>query len=147
MNKTSSIDIGRAALRMAITSSRQEEEVISKEYLKENVITAAVDFGGDFTSSIRKIIERTVVAAQRQNLVPTSHIGEGAVAGAAKSAIEQIFAKAAGFNVGGKIGIARQGEHICVALYFGVGLLHLNEVTVGIGHRSIPFNNSSEKNL
>ena len=139
MSKTGSIDIGRAALRIAITSSRQEEEIISKEYLNENVLTTAVDFGGDFTSSIKKIIERAVVAAQRQNLVPTSHIGEGAVAGAAKSAIEQIFPKAVGFNVGGKIGIARQGEHICVAIYFGVGLLHLNEVAVGIGHRSIPF--------
>ena len=140
MDKANSIDIGRAALKMAITATRQDEEFTSKEYLKENILTTAVDFGGDFTSSITKIIERSVVAAQRQKLVPVSHIGEGAVAGAAKSAIEQIFPKAVGFNVGGKIGIARQGEHICVALYFGIGLLHLNEVAVGIGHRSIPFN-------
>ena len=135
MSKTISIDVGRAAIRMAITASRQEEEIINKEYLEKNVLATAIDFGGDFTTSIKKIIERAVVAAQRQNLVPTSHIGEGAVAGAAKSAIEQIFPKAAGFNVGGKIGIARQGEHICVAIYFGVGLLHLNEVDIGIGHR------------
>jgi hypothetical protein len=46
--------------------------------------------------------------------------------------------KALGLNVGGKIGIARWGEHISVAMFFGVGFLNLNEVVIGLGHRSIP---------
>ena len=45
--------------------------------------------------------------------------------------------KAVGFNVGGKIGIARCGEHLCVAIYMGVGVLNLNEMCVGLAHRSL----------
>jgi hypothetical protein len=45
--------------------------------------------------------------------------------------------KALGLNVGGKIGIARCGEHVVVALFFGIGLFNLNEVAVGIGQRVI----------
>ena len=45
--------------------------------------------------------------------------------------------KAVGFNVGGKIGLARSGEHLCVAIYMGVGVLNLNEMCVGLAHRSL----------
>ena len=38
---------------------------------------------------------------------------------------------------GGKIGVARSGEHVAVAVFFTVGLVHLNEVVVGMGHRAI----------
>jgi hypothetical protein len=48
-----------------------------------------------------------------------------------------IMPKAVGLNVGGKIGIARQKEHVSVAVYFGVGLLHLDEVAIGLGHRAL----------
>ena len=40
--------------------------------------------------------------------------------------------KAIGLNVGGKIGIARHGEHLVVGMFFGIGLLHLNEVAIGL---------------
>ena len=40
-------------------------------------------------------------------------------------------------NVGGKIGLARAGEHLCVAIYMGVGVLNLNEMCVGLAHRSL----------
>ena len=52
-------------------------------------------------------------------------------------ALEQVKNKAVGFNVGGKIGIARCGEHLCVAIYMGVGVLNLNEMCVGLAHRSL----------
>ena len=52
-------------------------------------------------------------------------------------ALEQVKVKAFGFNVGGKIGIARAGEHLCVAIYMGVGVLNLNELCVGLAHRSL----------
>ena len=50
------------------------------------------------------------------------------------------LSKAIGFNVGGKIGVARCGEHLCVAIVMGVGVLNLNELCVGVGHRSVPAN-------
>lgn len=139
MNDITSIDVGRAALRMAISETRQDEHETRQLLAKQSIYTAAVDFGGEYVPSVKKIIERAVVAAQRQNLVPSNHIGEGAVAGAVRDALEQIASKAVGLNVGGKIGIARYGEHLCVAVYFGVGVLNLNEVAVGLAHRSLPL--------
>ncbi len=134
-----SIDVGRAALRIALTASRAEEAQLRNLLEQQGIHATAVDFGGDFVPLIVKIVERAVVAAQRQHLVPEAHIGAGAVAGAAHDALEQVKKKALGFNVGGKIGIARCGEHLCVAIYMGVGVLNLNELCVGLAHRSLPL--------
>ncbi len=132
-----SVDIGRAALRIALTATRQEELQVKDIMGRQGIRTTAVDFGGEFMPSVVKIIERAVVAAQRQGLVSETHVGAGAVAGAAHAAIEQVMRKAAGFNVGGKIGLARCGEHLCVAIFMGVGVLNLNEMCVGLAHRSL----------
>lgn len=133
----SSIEIGRAALHIALTSNRSEELKVKERLAAQGILATAVDFGGEFVPSIVKIIERAVVAAQRQKLVTETHVGAGAVAGAAHEALEQIKNKAVGFNVGGKIGLARCGEHLCVAIYMGVGVLNLNEMCVGLAHRSL----------
>lgn len=139
MSKTllNSMAIGRAALNIALTASRAEENSMKEELNKQGIRSTAVDFGGEFVPSIVKIVERAVVAAQRQGLVAETHVGAGAVAGAAHEALEQLSNKALGFNVGGKIGIARHGEHLCVAIFMGVGVLNLNEMCVSIAHRSL----------
>jgi HutP len=49
----------------------------------------------------------------------------------------QILSKAIGLNIGGKVGIARKGDHISVAVFFSIGLIHLDEVAVGLSHRAI----------
>ena len=134
-----SIDIGRAALKMAVTESRTEEQALRQQLMEQQGIqTVAIDVGGEFVPSVKKIIERAVVAAQRQGLVPSNHVGEGAGAGAVRAALGQISSQAVGLSVGGKIGVARQGEHLCVAIYLGIGVLNLNEVAVGLAHRSLP---------
>ena len=96
-----------------------------------------MDYGGEFITSVMKIVERAVVAAKREGIIGSSHQEEGAVAGATREAISQISSKAIGLNVGGKIGIARYGSHVAVAIFFGIGLLHLNEIATGLGHRAI----------
>lgn len=138
-NNYTSIDIGRIAVKMAATSERQEERELHDIYMNKGIKTVAIDFGGEFVSSMVKIVERAVVAAQRQGLVSYNHVGAGAVAGAVHDALEQIVPKAVGFNVGGKIGVARYGEHLCVAVYLGVGVLNLNEIGIGLAHRSLPL--------
>ena len=130
-------DIAKAAIRMALTSTRDDEKTLQIKLNEKGIQAAAVDYGGEFISSVMKIIERTVVAAKRENIIGETHHEEGAVAGAAREAISQISNKAIGLNVGGKIGIARCGEHVAICVFFGIGLLHLNEVSIGLGHRVI----------
>jgi len=132
-----SLVVAKAALRLAI-SDRKEENKLKKEYLKEKSIkTAAVDFGGEYNKSVKKIIENAVIAARREKLINETHTNQGAVAGATHEALKQIMSSAVGLNIGGKIGIARKGDHLVVAIFFGVGMLNLNEVAVGLSHRTI----------
>lgn len=137
MNLLGSREVARIAIQMSLTKSRSEENVLKEECLKNGIKTAAVDYGGDFINSINKIIERAVVAAKREGVIEDSHAEEGAVAGATREAVSQIMPKAIGLSVGGKIAIARYHDHVSVALFFGIGLLHLNEVAIGLGHRAI----------
>jgi len=132
-----SIDVAKASVKLAI-SSREEEKELEKKFKDLGILTVAVDVGGSINNSIPKIIERALVASKRCGLIKDWHVHDGAVAGAAREAIMQISNKANGLNVGGKIGIARCGEHLSVCIFMSIGLLHLNEVVIGIGHRSIP---------
>ncbi len=126
-----------AAIKIALTADRDEERQLIGQDLALGIKAAAVDFGGEFISSVSKMVERAVVAAKREGLIGSTHAEEGAVAGAAREAISQIINKAIGLNVGGKIGIARLDDHIGVCVFFGIGLLHLNEVAIGLGHRVV----------
>lgn len=126
-----------AAIKIALTADREEERQMINFDLTLGIRAAAVDFGGEFISSVSKIIERAVVAAKREGLIGSTHAEEGAIAGATREAISQLINKAIGLNVGGKIGLARLDDHIGVCVFFGIGLLHLNEVAIGLGHRVI----------
>ena len=130
-------DVARAAVTLAMTVSREEESAQKARLVQSGVQCAASDFGGDFVSSVMKIIERAVVIAKREGLIGEKFHEEGAIAGAAHDAVTQVSKKALGLNVGGKIGVARAGDHVAVALFFTAGLVHLNEACVGLGHRAV----------
>jgi hypothetical protein len=132
-----STDVAKISVKLAI-ASREEEDRLTSEFKAKGILTVAVDVGGNINNSIPKIIERALVASKRSGVISDCHVHDGAVAGAARDAIMQIAARANGLNVGGKIGIARYGEHLSVCIFMSIGLLHLNEVVIGIGHRSIP---------
>lgn len=137
LSESISREICRAAVMMSLSRDRDEERDLKERYRRQNTDAAAVDFGGEFISSVMKIVERAVVAAKREGIIGDHHNEEGAVAGATREAISQISNKAIGLNVGGKIGIARQGDHLSVCIFTGIGLLHLNENAIGMGHRVI----------
>ena len=137
MGQLGSKEICAAAVKMALTDSRESETILKKEFLEKGILTVAVDFGSDFASAVAKILERAVVAAKREGLISELHAEEGAVAGAAHEALQQILSKCTGLNMGGKIGIARCGSHISVCLFFAVGLLNLNDIAIGLGHRVV----------
>lgn len=130
-------DIAKVSVEMSM-SSREEEQELKDKYSKKGIKTAAVDIGGNVVESIPKILERTLVAAKRNGLISESHVYEGAVTGATREAIDQILDKSVGFNVGGKIGIARCQEHLSVCIFLTIGMFRLDEVVIGLGHRAVP---------
>lgn len=138
--KNLSLQVAKAAIEVAMTENRDEERLCIDRLKQNGISSVAVDIGGDLIASIQKVIERAVIAAKRTGIIPESHIYEGAVAGAAREAITQVVNKGIGLNAGGKIGIARSGEHLSCCIFMSVGLLHLNDVAIGLAHRPIPEN-------
>lgn len=136
-NGIGSADVARGAISMAISENREDERSVKAAYAQKGIRCCAVDFGGEYLESIVKMVERAVVAAKREGIIHDTHKHIGGVAGACHEAVQQISAKAFGLSLGGKIGIARHEDHLSVCVFFGIGLLHLNEVAIGIGHRAI----------
>lgn len=136
-NNIGSREVSKAAIKLAMTTTRTEEAEYKEKVKKMGIRCAAIDFGGEFSNSVTKIIERSVVASKREGVIGETHAEEGAVAGAAHEAVSHIISKSIGMNVGGKIGIARYGAHISVCVFFAVGLLNLNDVVIGLGHRVV----------
>jgi len=137
MMESNSTKIAKIATRMAICE-REEENELKRIYSEKGIKVTAVNIGGNINTSISKILESALVASKRNGLIREEHLHEGAVIGATRDAIIQVQNRASGQNVGGKIGIARGGEHISVCIFLSIGLLHLDEVVIGIGHRSLP---------
>ena len=127
----------KAAINMALSEDRDQEAKLKGEYKHDGIKVVAIDFGSDFNSAVKKILERAVVASKREGLIDDSHAEEGAVAGAAHEALQQIINKCVGLNLGGKIGIARSENHVSVCVFFAIGLLNLNDIAIGLGHRAI----------
>jgi len=138
MRNETSTQVAKLATRMAI-SNREEEGYLKEKFSKIGATVTAVNIGGNITESIHKILESALVASKRNGLIRDEHLHEGAVIGATRDALMQVSNRANGQNVGGKIGIARMGEHISVCIFLSIGLLHLDEIVIGIGHRSLPL--------
>lgn len=139
MSKLSdNLTVARAAVRLALSPTRADEQALKEELRRAGVAGAAADIGGPFLASIPLAIERAIVSAKREGVIRDEHPHVGAVAGAAREALAQVATRATGFDVGGKIGVARSGEHLAVAAFFGVGLIHLDDVAVAVAHRAVP---------
>lgn len=137
MSETGSKEVAKAALSIAMTSSREDEKAMKEEFRNREIRAAAVDYGGEAITAMKTMVERAVVASKRELLIKDCHAEEGAIAGATREAMSQVLNKAIGLNIGGKVGIARKGDHVSVAVFFSIGLIHLDEVAVGLSHRAI----------
>lgn len=133
-----SVDVARAAIKLAITPNRSSEEQLIAKLKEKDIHGAAVDIGGDIVNSIHLVIERAIIASRKSGITREGHVQDGAIAGASREAITQIAAKATGLNGGGKVAICRHKEHLSVCIFMSIGLLHLNDVVIGLGHRSLP---------
>ena len=128
--------VARAALAMAMTASREEEKKLKEELRNQEIRGAAVDFGGDSTQSVKTIIERAVVAGKREFLIRDVHAEEGAVAGATHEALSSL-AKGFGFEYRRKDRLSPPWRPRQCGGFCAIGMLHLDEVAVGLGHRAI----------
>ena len=134
-----SIDVARFATNLVSTGSR-EKEMEYRKYLETfEVQSVALDFGGKFEKVVPQIIENGAVAAQRCGLIEDQHVQIGDIVGAIHQVLIKLGSIAVGLNVGGKLAIARYKEHLCVAIFAEIGLIHLNEVFINIAHRSVPY--------
>ena len=75
-------EIMAAAIRLAVTNTMDEERALGQALREQGISAAAVNFGGEYISSVGKIIERTIIAARREGVISEAHNEEGAVAGA-----------------------------------------------------------------
>ena len=140
MKTYSSLDVAKAAIKVSMTGSRTEEEEVVRELKEQGIHATAVDIGGNLIQSIPKIIERAIIASRKTHVTKESFVLDGAVAGATRDAIMQVSMKATGLNAGGKIAIARCGENLKDCIFLSIGLLHLDDVVIGLAHRSVPAN-------
>lgn len=129
--------VAKAAILMAISENREEEHRLQSRENAAGMRVAAMDFGGEALTSISKIIERAVVGSKREGVILDNHAEEGAVAGAAHEVISQVLSRSIGLNFGGKIGVARMGGHLCVAAFFAIGMIHLDDVAIAVAHRAV----------
>lgn len=135
----------KRAIRMAI-STRDEERGLIEEFAKGGFKCVAVNVGGKMPNIVPKIIENALVASVRKGIIEDTRTYNGAIAGAIREALNQIQNNMNGLSVGGKIGVARQGEDLSVALYFSIGLLHLNETVMAVSHRAVPLLEDEKSN-
>ena len=98
-----SADVARAAVRMALSETRADENELKEKLAAQGIRSVAVNFGGKFTDILPKIFESAIVAAQRQHVISDTHVGDGSVLGAMESAIEQVKLMAIGMNVTGEM--------------------------------------------
>lgn len=133
-----SVDVARYAIKLAITENREEEDLLIKDYETKNVRAVAIDIGGSIIDAVHVIIERAIHASRKAGVTKECHVEDGAIAGCTREAITQIANRSMGLNGGGKIAICRHKEHLSVCIFMSIGLLHLNEVVIGLGHRSLP---------
>lgn len=130
-------EVSRCAMHLALSESRAVEMELKQAYLKNDIKAAAVDFGGEYLKVINKIVEQAIVAGKREGLIRAIHHEEGTIAGATRDALAQIQGKAVGMSIGGKLGLARRGDHLSIAVFVSIGMLYLNETAVGLAHRTI----------
>ncbi|HED24664.1 MAG TPA: hut operon positive regulator HutP, partial [Firmicutes bacterium] len=84
-------DVAEAAVTLAMSKTREAENELKRKNLELGIQSLAVDYGGEFLSSLQKVVERAVVASKREKIIDESSHSDGAVAGATREALVQIM--------------------------------------------------------
>jgi len=67
-------DVAQAAISIAMTPTREAEMNMKKVHSEEGIQSLAVDYGGEFLSSLQKVVERAVVASKREGIIDESSL-------------------------------------------------------------------------
>ena len=62
--------VAAAALYMALSENRDDELLLKQKYQEQGLQVVAVNYGGQVSSAVPKVIERAVVAAKRMKPLP-----------------------------------------------------------------------------
>ncbi|MFA5528583.1 MAG: HutP family protein, partial [Peptostreptococcales bacterium] len=71
-----STDVARAAIKLAITSSRSAEEQLIKKFEEKDIRGIAVDVGGNIIDTIHIVIERAILASRRNGITSECHVDD-----------------------------------------------------------------------
>ncbi len=131
--------IGWAALQLALTLSRAEEDHLKSRLRENGFMCTATGTGGDDSVAGQKIINAATGAALNEGLIEKKDTHLHAVIHATLDAQEAVLQKiATGVNVVLKIAIVKKGNWVAVAMYgysaahsitnherAGLGLMHI----------------------
>ena len=136
----SNLTVGRAAMLLALTATREEEDELKKNIeLGNNIKCAVTEVGGKVNDFKEKITNSVIGAALNCNVIEKDSRQVHALLHATMEAENgMLFGSAIGLNLAVKVGIARDAEWIAVALFgqsgahfltsherAGFGLMHL----------------------
>ena len=65
--------VAAAALYMALSENRDDELLLKQKYQEQGLQVVAVNYGGQVSSAVPKVIERAVVAAKREGVIADIH--------------------------------------------------------------------------
>ncbi len=120
------ISIGKIAMLISLTETREEEEIIKNLFLKKGFKCAATEIGGHVDENFfYKLTKSLIGAAVNNDIIESNNTKEAhAIIHAAHEAEQGFLVTLPGsVNVGIKIGIVRKDGWVAVAL-FGESAYH-----------------------
>ena len=59
-------EIASAAIKIALTSDRRDEKLLQQEFAKLEILSAAVDYGGEFITSVKLLKELLFLQREKE---------------------------------------------------------------------------------
>lgn len=128
-------NIGKRAIMLAITSTKEEEETLKKEFTESGFLCAVTGIGGDCDELKKRINVAVIGACLNNNIIDKNPREIHAVIHASLEAKEGLLLGApSGGHFAGKIAVVRHNDWLAVAIY-GHSAMHImtNHERVGLG--------------
>lgn len=132
---TPAANIGKRAIMLAISSTKEEEETLKREFNESGFLCAVTGIGGDCEELKRKINSAVIGACLNNNIIKKNPKEIHAVIHASLEAKEGLLlGTPSGGHFAGKIAVVRHNDWLAVAIY-GHSAMHMmtNHERIGLG--------------